>query len=137
LQNKAGAALAITQDKALPTVLIVDDSLSVRNTLLQLIQDAGFSARTARDGIEAIETLKSFKPDMVLTDMEMPNLNGVELTSHIKGRADMKGVPVIMITSRSQDKHRHLAEQAGVDAYITKPYNDVALIEVIRSSLAA
>jgi chemosensory pili system protein ChpA (sensor histidine kinase/response regulator) len=137
LQNNAQASMSIAHERALPTVLIVDDSLSVRNTLLQLTQDAGYRARTARDGIEAIETLKNFRPDMVLTDLEMPNLNGVELTSHIKRRTDMKGVPVIMITSRSQEKHRRMAEQAGVDAYITKPYNEVELLEVMRSSLAA
>jgi len=121
----------------LPGVLIVDDALSVRNSLLQLLQDAGFRAEAARDGIDAIDTLRAFKPSVVLTDLEMPNMNGIELTSHIRGRQDLKGLPVIMITSRSQDKHRRLAEQAGVDTYITKPYNDGELLQTIRSAIAA
>jgi chemotaxis protein histidine kinase CheA len=118
-------------------VLIVDDALSVRNSLLQLVQDAGFRAEAARDGIEAIERLYGFRPDVVLTDLEMPNMNGIELTAHIRGRDDLKNLPVIMITSRSQEKHRRLAEQAGVDSYLTKPYNDVELLHSIRQALAA
>ena len=120
----------------LPSVLIVDDALSVRTSLLQLVQDAGFRAESARDGIDAIDTLRTFRPDVVLTDLEMPNMNGVELTSHIRGRDDLKSLPIIMITSRSQDKHRQMAKQAGVDAYFTKPYNDVELLRTIRSSIA-
>jgi chemosensory pili system protein ChpA (sensor histidine kinase/response regulator) len=121
------------QQRDLPRVLIVDDSLSVRNSLLQLVQDSGYQAKTARDGIEAIDILNTFKPDVLLTDLEMPNMNGVELTYHVREREDLKGLPVIMITSRSQEKHRRLAEQAGVDKYITKPYNDSDLILAIRS----
>jgi chemosensory pili system protein ChpA (sensor histidine kinase/response regulator) len=121
----------------LPGVLIVDDALSVRNSLMQLVQDAGYRAEAARDGIEAIGTLRAFKPDIVLTDLEMPNMNGIELTAHIRGREDLKNLPVIMITSRSQEKHRRLAEQAGVDTYLTKPYNDAELLQSIRQALTA
>lgn len=123
--------------RQLPGVLIVDDALSVRTSLLQLVQDAGFRARAARDGIDAIDALRSFKPDVLLTDLEMPNMNGVELTAHIRSREDLKGLPIVMITSRSQDKHRRLAAQAGVDVYITKPYNDGELLRTIRQALAA
>ena len=124
-------------DSTAPAVLIVDDALSVRNSLLQLVQDAGFRAQSARDGAEAIETLRDFRPDVVLTDLEMPNINGIHLTSHIRARDDLKGLPVIMITSRSQDKHRRLAEEAGVDAYVTKPFNDRDLLQTIRRLMPA
>jgi chemosensory pili system protein ChpA (sensor histidine kinase/response regulator) len=124
-----------TPQRELPGVLIVDDSLSVRNSLLQLMQDAGYRAETARDGIEAIETLRKFKPDVLLTDLEMPNMNGVELAYHIRERADIKDLPIIMITSRSQEKHRRLAEQAGINSYITKPYNDGDLLQAIRNTV--
>lgn len=123
--------------KASPGVLVVDDALSVRNTLVQLVQDAGFRAESARDGMDAIDTMRVFKPDLVLTDLEMPNMNGIELTTHIRAREDLRGLPVIMITSRSQEKHRQLASQAGVDTYITKPYNDGELLQTIRQALAA
>lgn len=124
-----------SRQSELPGVLIVDDSLSVRNSLVQLLRDAGYRAETARDGIDAIETLATFKPDVVVTDLEMPNMNGVELTYHIRGREDIAATPVIMITSRSQDKHRRMAEQAGVNTYITKPYSDGELLKMIRSTI--
>ncbi len=125
-----------TPQPALPSILIVDDSLSVRNSLLQLMQDAGYCAETARDGIDAINTLSTFKPDVLLTDLEMPNMNGIELAYHVREREDTKSLPIIMITSRSQEKHRRLAEQAGIDTYVTKPYSDGDLLQAIRSVIA-
>jgi CheY-like chemotaxis protein len=118
-------------------VLIVDDALTVRTALRRLVEDAGFRVESARDGVDAIDTLRAFKPSIVLTDLEMPNMNGVELTSHLRGRDDLKNVPIIMITSRSQEKHRRMAAEAGVDAYLTKPYNDGELLQAIRRQLAA
>ncbi|MDO5653757.1 MAG: response regulator [Brachymonas sp.] len=121
----------------LPGVLVVDDALTVRNTLQQLVEDAGFHVETARDGMDALNTLRTFKPRVILTDLEMPNMNGVELTMSLRQREDTKKLPIIMITSRSQDKHRELAQQAGVDTYITKPYNEGELLKVIRSAVTA
>ena len=121
----------------LPGVLIVDDALSVRNSLLQLMRDSGFRAEAARDGLEAIAALRSFRPDVLLTDLEMPNMNGIELATHVRGRDDLRRLPVFMITSRSQDKHRELAAQAGVDKYFTKPYNESELLQTIRRALEA
>jgi chemosensory pili system protein ChpA (sensor histidine kinase/response regulator) len=134
---KRVAAKADDPRRELPGVLIVDDALSVRNSLRQLVQDAGYRVEAARDGIEAIEALRTFKPRAVLTDLEMPNMNGVELTAHLRGRDDMKDIPIIMITSRSQDKHRRMAQEAGVDTYLTKPYNDAELLETIRQAVHA
>lgn len=137
VQGLRNVTTAPVQVKDSPGVLIVDDALSVRTSLVQLVQDAGFRVESARDGIDAIDTLSSFNADVVLTDLEMPNMNGLELTSHIRGRDDLKAVPVIMITSRSQEKHRRLAEKAGVSRYITKPYNENELLQSIRQALAA
>lgn len=137
IQSGISTPMQIAPQKDLPSILIVDDALTVRTSLLQLLLDAGFRAQAARDGIEAIDTLTSFNADVVLTDLEMPNMNGIELTTHIRSRDDLKGMPVIMITSRSQEKHRRLAEQAGVNSYITKPYNDGDLLQTIRQTLAA
>ncbi|HVZ46058.1 MAG TPA: response regulator [Ramlibacter sp.] len=123
--------------RELPGVLIVDDALSVRTFLRRVVQDAGYRVEAARDGIEAIDALRSFKPRLVLTDLEMPNMNGVELTSHLRRRDDMKEVPVIMITSRSQDKHRRMAREAGVDEYFTKPCSEGELLRAIRRHVAA
>jgi chemosensory pili system protein ChpA (sensor histidine kinase/response regulator) len=135
-QAPARSAALTAAERPRKAVLIVDDALSVRNSLLQLVQDAGFRAESARDGLDAVERLNTFRPDIVLTDLEMPNMNGVELTRHIRGQDDLKALPVLMITSRSQDKHRLLATQAGVDAYITKPYHDAELLRAIRTAVA-
>lgn len=117
----------------LPTVLVVDDSLSNRRSLEQLLDDAGFRVRTARDGIEAAESIAQSKPEIVLTDLEMPRMNGIELASHIRAQAGSRTLPVIMITSRTTQKHRQMAEEAGIDFYLTKPVRDDDLLEKMVS----
>lgn len=116
-------------------ILVVDDSLSVRKSLVQLISDAGYNVKAAKDGLEAIALLKDFMPGVVLTDLEMPNMNGLEFTSHLRTRADTRELPIIMITSRSMDKHRKQAELAGVNVYLTKPYTDSDLLGHIHNAI--
>lgn len=116
-------------------VLVVDDSLSMRRTLTQLVEDAGFAVKSARDGLEAITLAEKFHPDILLTDLEMPNMNGLELTAHLRGKPETASLPVIMITSRSQAKHKQQAELSGVDIYLTKPYSDSVLLGHIRTAM--
>ena len=101
----------------------------------QLVGDAGFDVRTARDGLEAIELLNTIQPDILLVDLEMPRMNGLELTTHIRAQTKTQRLPVIMITSRSTQKHRQEAESAGVDIYITKPVADDELLAQINKAL--
>ena len=122
-------------EQSLPMVLVVDDSLSQRRALEQLLADVGFRTRSARDGVEATEMLVHCKPDMVLTDLEMPRMNGIELTAHIRGKENLKEVPVIMITSRTTQKHRTLAEETGVDFYLTKPVREDDLLIKMQNLL--
>ena len=136
VQDEAGAE-SENKGPVRRSVLVVDDALTVRNSLQELLEDAGFRIETARDGMEAVSLLDSFKPDMVLTDLEMPNMNGIELTSYMRNKEETKSTPVIMITSRSLEKHRSLADNAGVNQYITKPYNDSDLLKAINETLAA
>jgi chemosensory pili system protein ChpA (sensor histidine kinase/response regulator) len=114
------------------TALVVDDSLSARRAASALMQDAGYRVRTAIDGLEAVNILQGFVPSVMLVDMEMPRMNGIELTSHVRDSARTKNVPVIMITSRSTEKHRRMCTDAGVDVYLTKPYSDDVLIEHVQ-----
>ena len=116
-------------------VLAVDDSLSARRALLQLMQDAGFEARGAKDGLEAVEIIHGRRPDLVLADLEMPRMNGMELTSHLRANPVTREVPVIMITSRATEKHRHEAEKVGVNRYLTKPFRDDDLLGHIHHLL--
>jgi chemosensory pili system protein ChpA (sensor histidine kinase/response regulator) len=114
------------------TALVVDDSLSARRAACAVMQDAGYQVRTAIDGLDAVSILQRFVPSVMLVDMEMPRMNGIELTSHVRDSARTKNVPVIMITSRSTEKHRKMCKDAGVDVYLTKPYSDDVLIDHVQ-----
>lgn len=117
-------------------VVVVDDSLSVRKSLIQLFEDAAFEVRAAGDGLEAIRVIDEFLPHAVCTDLEMPNMNGLELTQHLRQKAGTETMPIIMITSRSMDKHREQAMRAGVDVYVTKPYVDADLLQKMHGVIA-
>ena len=116
----------------LPAALVVDDSLSARRSLAQYMQDIGYDVRTARDGMEAFEIIKARKPDILLSDLEMPRMNGMELISHVRADKSIADIPFIMITSRAAAKHREEAMAAGVDVYLTKPYSEDELLEHIK-----
>jgi chemosensory pili system protein ChpA (sensor histidine kinase/response regulator) len=126
---------AAFQSRDLPYVLVVDDSLSARRSLSQFVQDLGFSVRSARDGMEAVNIIEASKPDLLLVDMEMPKMNGLELTSHIRATPALKHIPIIMITSRSTDKHRKAAIEKGVNHYMVKPFDEDELSEKVNMLL--
>jgi chemosensory pili system protein ChpA (sensor histidine kinase/response regulator) len=132
------ASLALRKRMAVKKtrILVVDDALSVRRSMEQLLEDAGYEVTSANDGFLALDSLRDKPPAIVLTDLEMPNLNGLDLTKRIRELPHFMGLPVIMITSRASDKHRDLAMDAGVDLYLTKPYTDAALLEHVRRLLA-
>ncbi len=116
----------------LPCALVVDDSLTARRTLAEFVQDMGYEVRTARDGLEAIDIIEGKIPDIVLADLEMPRMNGLELTTHIRAKKETRDIPIIMITSRSTEKHRQQAESAGVNIYLTKPFSEDELMQHIE-----
>ena len=118
-------------------VLVVDDALSVRRSMQQLLGDAGYDVATAADGFEAIEQIRLKRPSLLLTDLEMPNLNGLELTRRVREVQQWMAMPIVMITSRAGDKHRQIAAEAGVDIYLTKPYLDADLLDHVRTLCAA
>jgi chemosensory pili system protein ChpA (sensor histidine kinase/response regulator) len=131
-QSTASPAIKI----ALPKVLIVDDSLSVRSSLSQLMSDGGYQVVTARDGLEAVNMLEQEAPDVVLTDLEMPRMNGLDLVGYIRNSAQWNPLPVVMITSRTMAKHRQQAEQAGVNSYITKPFTEDEVLASVDRQLS-
>ncbi len=116
-------------------VLVVDDSLSVRRAVATLLEDHGYDVALARDGLEAARVMESSRPDTLLTDLEMPNMNGLELAAHVRSRAELANLPIIMITSRSLDKHRRQAMSMGVDVYLTKPYTDQELLQHVATAV--
>lgn len=117
------------------TAMIVDDSPSVRHLNKRVINKAGWEALVAKDGIDALELLNSAEhlPDVILTDVEMPRMDGYELLASLKKDTRFSGIPVVMITSRSGDKHRQKAVELGVSEYLTKPYDDAKLLDAVKS----
>lgn len=133
----AAADLAAAARLQARRILVVDDSLSVRKGLMQLLQDAAYEVKGAGDGMEAIRVLEAFEPHLICTDMEMPNMNGMELAQHLRMQENTQHLPIIMITSRSTEKHREQAMRAGVDFYLTKPYTDADLLKHVHKALQA
>ena len=115
--------------------LIADDSLSVRRALEQLLTDAGFEVLAARDGLEALALIKESTPDILLLDLEMPRMNGLEVAAFVRKESDMPDVPIIMITSRTSEKHIQMAKAAGVNDILSKPYAEDALLDLIQTHL--
>ena len=115
--------------------LIADDSLSVRRALEQLLTDAGFEVFAARDGLEALALIKESNPDILLLDLEMPRMNGLEVAAFVRRESDIREVPIIMITSRTSEKHVQMAKAAGVNDILSKPYAEDALLDLIQTHL--
>jgi chemotaxis protein histidine kinase CheA/ActR/RegA family two-component response regulator len=131
----AAEARSQAQNVRRSRILVVDDSLSVRRAVGTLLEDQGYDVTLARDGLEAVKAIDVARPDVVLTDLEMPNMNGLELTAHLRSKSAFADLPVIMITSRSMDKHRRQAMSAGVNVYLTKPYTDLELLQHVASAV--
>ncbi|NET73940.1 MAG: response regulator, partial [Sphaerospermopsis sp. SIO1G2] len=134
-QNEPISTLSVVTAPKLPTaVLVIDDAISVRQTLVMTLQKSGFQVFAAENGVEAIEQLE-LHPEIavVLSDLEMPKMNGFQLLTHIRQHQDWKTKPVVILTSRSSDKHRHLAQELGATAYLTKPYLEHELLGTVES----
>ena len=114
-----------------PVVMIVDDSLTVRKITSKLLTRVGYEVVTAKDGVDALEKLVEMTPDVMLLDVEMPRMDGFELTKQLRRDAKTKNLPIIMITSRTAEKHRNYALELGVNEYMGKPYQDNELLEAI------
>lgn len=116
------------------SILIVDDSPSVRHMTSKVIKAAGWEPRTAKDGLDALEQLKACDdlPAIILSDIEMPRMDGYEFAASLQRSEKFSHIPVIMITSRTAEKHREKALESGVSQYLTKPYEDRELIDSIK-----
>jgi chemosensory pili system protein ChpA (sensor histidine kinase/response regulator) len=130
------AARAAAANTLAPLVLVVDDSITVRRVTQRLLKREGFRVALANDGLHALEVLAQEKPDVVLSDIEMPRMDGFDLLRNIRNDANLRDLPVIMITSRIAEKHREHAMELGVDHYLGKPYSEEELLALIRSYCA-
>jgi chemosensory pili system protein ChpA (sensor histidine kinase/response regulator) len=114
-----------------PLVLVVDDSLTVRRVTQRLLLREGYRVVLAKDGLDALERLAETVPQIVLSDIEMPRMDGFDLVRNMRADARLRNLPVIMITSRIAQKHRDYAAELGVDHYLGKPYSEEDLLALI------
>lgn len=141
---RLGAALKVTelvtstiesQEQRKLTVMVVDDSITVRKVTTRLLERNDMNVITAKDGVDAVTVLQDHIPDIMLLDIEMPRMDGFELATHMRNEPRLKAIPIIMITSRTGDKHRRHAEEIGVERYLGKPFQEHDLLENINSVL--
>ena len=136
-RQRSGFVVHRPQADHRPVVLVVDDSITVRRVTQRLLERNGMQVLTARDGEDALALLAEVLPDVVLLDVEMPRMDGYELTSRLRGEERTRTVPIIMITSRVGAKHRARAMDLGVNDYLGKPYQEAELLAAIAPLVAA
>ena len=118
-------------------VMVVDDSITMRKVTTRVLEREQMEVITAKDGVDALEKLQERVPDVMLLDIEMPRMDGFELATHMKNDVRFRHVPIIMITSRTGEKHRQRAFEIGVDRYLGKPYSEADLLHNVGEILEA
>lgn len=116
-------------------VLVVEDSVSQREMISELLERSGLNVKVASDGVEALENLEQFAPDLVVLDIVMPRMNGYELCRKIKSNPKTQNVPVVMCSSKGEEFDRYWGMKQGADAYIAKPFQPTELIGTIKQLL--
>ncbi|MDH5328751.1 MAG: Hpt domain-containing protein [Aquincola sp.] len=143
-QMRRASAAALIADRATPAqvvqaplVLVVDDSLTVRRVTQRLLVREGYRVTVAKDGLDALEKLADEVPVVVLSDIEMPRMDGFDLVRNLRADPRLASLPVIMITSRIAQKHREHAAELGVDHYLGKPYSEDDLLGLVARYVAS
>ncbi|HUF74483.1 MAG TPA: Hpt domain-containing protein [Gammaproteobacteria bacterium] len=126
------AAAAAVEERVL-TGLVVDDSITMRRVTQRLLERRGVRVHTARDGLDAIEVLREHEADFIVLDIEMPRMDGYQFATHVRNDPKLKELPIIMVTSRSGEKHRARAIEIGVNDYLSKPYQEAELVRAVEA----
>ncbi|AVT15417.1 hybrid sensor histidine kinase/response regulator [Paracidovorax avenae] len=127
-----GGGALIAPVSQVPLVLVVDDSITVRRVTQRLLKREGYRVALAADGLQALERLQEERPAVVLSDIEMPRMDGFDLARNIRADRELHELPIIMITSRIAQKHREHAAELGVNHYLGKPYSDEELLSLVH-----
>lgn len=133
--SEAERALRFTPARKVPRIVVADDSLSARRSLEQLMLDAGYEVDVASDGFETISQVEARPTAVLLLDMEMPRMNGLEVARNLRNKAGSRSLPIFMITSRTAEKHRLMAEEAGVTRILAKPVSEDVLIALVAEAV--
>ncbi len=115
-------------------IMVVDDSITVRKVTTGILERNGMDVISAKNGLEAVELLDTYLPDVILLDIEMPKMDGFEVAAYIRKQGSpIRDIPIIMITSRIGEKHRNRAGELGVNEYLCKPFQEKNLIKTIQN----
>ncbi|MGB1244124.1 MAG: response regulator, partial [Porticoccaceae bacterium] len=128
---------ALSENPQVPHILVVDDSVTVRKVTSRILNRQGYRVSTAKDGVEAMKMLQEEKPSVMLLDIEMPRMDGFEVATRVRASNLLENIPIIMITSRTGDKHRQRAMELGVNLYMGKPYQEEQLLDAIDALLVS
>jgi len=120
-----------------PVILVVDDSVTVRKVTTRLLEREGYEVITAKDGVDAMTTLQDHMPSVMLLDIEMPRMDGFEVAKNVRNSPHLSQLPIIMITSRTGEKHRQRGLELGANMYMGKPYQEDELLSNIRQLIVA
>src|SRR6266699_4879667 len=134
--NEQAARLQLPE-RGKPKILIADDSVTIRRSLSQTLSQKDYLILEARDGLEALELLAEEAPDLLLLDLEMPNMNGYEVLNILRTRAMLPQLKIVLLTSRASEKHKRRAHELGIHTYLTKPCPDDELLETVGSLLGS
>ena len=126
----------IAETNKRPIVMVVDDSVTVRKVTSRVLERNGFEVLLAKDGVDAITQLQEHTPDLMLLDIEMPRMDGFEVATQVRHDRRLKDLPIIMITSRTGQKHRDRAMSIGVNEYLGKPFQEAGLLEAIEQFIS-
>lgn len=129
------AAVSVADPERKTTIMVVDDSITMRKVAARLLERNGMAVLTAKDGVDAVAQLQENVPDAMLLDIEMPRMDGYELATYMRNDERLRTVPIIMITSRTGEKHRQRALEIGVNRYLGKPYQEADLLENLHAVL--
>ena len=116
-------------------ILIADDSGSIREMLAFVLTQAGYEVLSARDGQEALDKAPAFGPHLVITDLNMPNLNGIELVKNLRGMTNFKFTPILVLTTEGQDEKKQTGKAAGATGWLVKPFKPEKLLAVVGKVL--
>jgi chemosensory pili system protein ChpA (sensor histidine kinase/response regulator) len=130
-EQQTGATEPVQGLRTQHIVMVVDDSLTVRRVTQRLLSREGYQVVLAKDGVDALEHLQAITPDVMLVDIEMPRMDGFDLTRNVRDDERTAQIPIIMITSRTASKHRNYAMELGVNEYLGKPYQEETLLKLI------
>jgi chemosensory pili system protein ChpA (sensor histidine kinase/response regulator) len=134
-REEVQVAPVVVEKQRVPVVMVVDDSITMRKVTGRVLERHNMEVTTAKDGVDAIEKLAENVPDLMLLDIEMPRMDGYELATIMRGDPRLKDVPIIMITSRTGEKHRQRAMEIGVNRYLGKPYQENELMRNVFEML--